>query len=103
MLNVALSLCGLDKPGWAYSEHALAMATRMGLFNGTHTFKSRRMRDAADFTAWAAFSWAAYILPTSSSMQLLTSTSEISFAFHRLPAVPDPPTTPLPNPAENPQ
>lgn len=103
MLNVALSLCGLDKPGWAYSEHALAMATRMGLFNGTHQFQSRRMRDAADFTAWAAFSWAAYVQPTLPCTPLLTPTSEISFAFHRLPTVPDPPTTPLPSPAENPQ
>jgi len=72
MLNVALSLCGLDKPGWDYSQRALAMATRLGLFNGTHQFKSRRMRDAADFTAWAAFSWAAYVQSNPTCTQLLT-------------------------------
>lgn len=91
MLNVALSLCGLDKPGWAYSEHALAMATKMGLFNGTHLFKSRRMRDAADFTAWAAFSWAAYVQPTPTCMLLLTPNQRNLFRIPPTPHRPRPP------------
>lgn len=61
--NVVLDLCGVDQIGWAYAEHANRMGERLGIFDGTHNFKSRRMREAVDFPAWVAFIWSAYVEP----------------------------------------
>lgn len=87
IMNVIYNLCGVDQIGWTYTQKAIEIAKRLGIFQDSPGTKSSKTRDASNFTAWSLFYWAGII----------------SFSFHKPPAVPKPPVAPLPDPAESPQ
>lgn len=62
IINITLNSCGVDEIAWSYyCLKAMQMAQNLHLFDGPTLFRSRRMREAATFTAWAAFYWQACV------------------------------------------
>ena len=59
LFNVFYNLCGLDEIGQAYRVHAIALAHKLQVFDGSMRGQDDRLRNGMQFTAWALFSWEA--------------------------------------------
>lgn len=55
IINVIYNFCALDKVGKVYGLQGLSIAQDLRLFDGNAHIKSKRVRNARNFTAWALF------------------------------------------------
>ncbi|KAH7140288.1 hypothetical protein B0J13DRAFT_557476 [Dactylonectria estremocensis] len=85
ILHVVYSIKGMDNIGLSYLIQAVAMARDMTLFQPARQ-KKGKTKTARDFTAWCLYRWQAFQ----------------GLHFFQAPLIRDPPSTPLPDPAEDP-
>jgi hypothetical protein len=59
IFNVIHNLCGLDEIGQAYRVHAIALAHKIRLFDGTldQHGQNDRMWNGKAYAAWALYNW----------------------------------------------
>lgn len=61
LLNIEYNHNGMDKVGYASLKQAITMARDLGIFDADvqAQIRSKQMRKAREFFAWALFSWTA--------------------------------------------
>lgn len=59
IFNVIYNLCGLDEIGQAYRVHAISLANKIRLFDGTvdHDGNNDRSWKGKAYAAWALYNW----------------------------------------------
>lgn len=82
LVNIVYAFSGLDKIGDVYGLQSLTLAQEIGLFDGNAHIQSRRLRDAANLTAWGLFNMS----------------SHFAWQMFRRPFLAHPPNAELPDP-----
>ncbi|KAF3003580.1 hypothetical protein E8E13_006619 [Curvularia kusanoi] len=84
ILSVIMDFDGIKSLGRVYTEQGLAMARGLGLFEASPSQVRDNMGKTRIWTAWSLYSWH----------------SMISYYFHALPLITNPPAEPLPDDPE---